>query len=143
MVLVMAPMSNSTSQSKPAVASACRAIHPEDLLVGDYVTVLQESHQIGTFTWCGIDPHQFPPNETIEITIRGNFDALKVKDICFPFILCTDNQGEVHVIDTRSNQLGKLSKSFIGSLKKATKAQQRKLAKQKKSKKRKKNKSKK
>ncbi|MDB2686079.1 hypothetical protein N9Y42_02605 [Mariniblastus sp.] len=134
-------MSKST-HLKPALASACRAIHPEDLNVGDHVTVLQQSHQIGTFAWCAIDPHQFPPNELVELTVRSEFDALKVRDICFPFLLCTDLDGETRVIDTRSHQIGKLAPSFIRSLKKATKAMQRKQAKKKKSKKRKKRKSK-
>ena len=133
-------MSNSTS--KPALASVCRAIHPEDLNVGDHVTVLQQSHQIGTFTWCSIDAHQFPPNELIEITARSEFEALKVKDICFPFLLCTGFKGETRIIDTRSHQIGKLAPSFVRSLKKATKALKRKQAKKKKSKKRKKRKSK-
>ena len=133
-------MSNSTS--KPALASACRAIHPEDLNVGDYVTVLQQSYQFGTFAWCGIDMHQFPPDELIEISARSVFEALKVKDICFPFILCTGLEGETRIIDTRSHQIGKLAPSFVRSLKKATKALQRKQAKKKKSKKRKKRKSK-
>ena len=132
-------MSNSTS--KPALASACRAIHPEDLNIGDHVTVLQQSYQIGTFAWCSIDAHQFPPNELIEITTRGEFEALKVRDICFPFLLCTGLESETRIIDTRANQIGKLAPSFVRSLKKATKAQQRKQAKKKKSKKRKKRKS--
>ena len=132
----------SNSNSKPALASACQAIHPEDLNVGDHVTVLQQSHQIGTFAWCGIDAHQFPPHELIELTARSEFEALKVNDICFPFLLCTGLESETRIIDTRSNQIGKLAPSFVKSLKQATKAQQRKQAKKKKSKKRKKRKSK-
>jgi len=135
-------MSNSASPSRPALASVCRAIHPEDLSAGDFVTVLQQVHQVGTFAWCGIDTYQFPPNEAIELTIRGNFEALKVKDICYPFLLCTDNDGKVHVIDSRSEQLGRLDPSFVDNLNKATKAQQRKKDKKKKSKKRKKRKAK-
>ena len=135
-------MSNHTAPTEPALASACRAIHPEDLLAGDYVTVLQQTYQVATYAWYGIDTHQFPPNEPIEISLRGYFEALKVEDICFPFLLCTNNEGEVRVIDSRSNQLGKLSSSFVQNYKNATKAQQRKLDKKKKSKKRKKRKAK-
>ena len=130
-------MSNHT-HSKPALASACQAIHPEDLNVGDHITVLQQSYQIGSYVWCSIDAHQFPPNELIEIVARSEFEALKVKDICFPYLLCTGIDKETRVIDTRSHQIGKLAPSFIRSLKKATKAQQREKAKKKKSKKRKK-----
>jgi len=93
-------MSNHTAPTEPALASACRAIHPEDLLAGDYVTVLQQTYQVATYAWCGIDTHQFPPNEPIEISLRGYFEALKVEDICFPFLLCTNNEGEVRVIDS-------------------------------------------
>ena len=135
-------MSETTSQSQPALASACRAIHPEDLNVGDHVTVLQQIHQIPTYAWCSVDAHQFPPDEVIELATRSYFEALKVKDICFPFLLCTGLASETRVIDTRSNQIGKLAPSFVRNLKKATKAQQRKQAKKKKSKKRKKRKSK-
>ena len=135
-------MSNHTPPTEPALASACRAIHPEDLLAGDYVTVLQQTYQVATYAWCGIDTHQFPPNEPIEISLRGYFEALKVEDICFPFLLCTNNEGEVRVIDSSSNQLGKLAPSFVQNLKTATKAQQDKLDKKKKSKKRKKRKAK-
>ncbi len=136
-------MSKTSTPSQPALASVCRAIHPEDLSVGDYITVLQQTHQIGTFAWCSIDAHQFPPNEAIELTIRGQFAALEVKDICFPFLLCTDDADEVHVIDSRSNQLGKLAPSFVDNFKKANKALEKKLDKKKKSKKRKKRKAKK
>ena len=124
------------------MASACQAIHPEDLLVGDYITVLHQTWQVATYAWCSIDTYQFPPNKPIEISIRGYFDALKVKDICFPFLLCTDNDDAVHVIDSRSYQLGKLAPSFVNNLKNATKAHQCKLNKKKKSKKRKKRKAK-
>ena len=139
---VLFGMTNHTSPSKPALASACRSIHPEDLLAGDYVTVLQQTYEVATYVWCGIDTHQFPPGEPIEISLRGYFEALEVKDICFPFLLCTNNEGEVCVIDSRSHQLGKLAPSFVQNLKTATKAQQRKLDKKKKSKKRKKRKAK-
>ena len=132
---VLSNMSSTTSQ--PALASACQAIHPEDLNVGDHVTVLQQSHQIATYVWCGIDAHQFPPNELIELTVRSEFEALKVKNICFPFLLCTGIEGETRIIDTRAATLGKLDPSFVRSLKKATKALQLKQAKKKKSKKRK------
>ena len=103
---------------------------------------MQQTYQVATYAWCGIDTHQFPPNEPIEISLHGCFEALKVEAICFPFLLCTNNEGDVRVIDSRSNQLGKLAPSFVQNLKTATKAQQDKLDKKKKSKKRKKRKAK-
>ena len=53
-----------------------------------------------------------------------------------------NNDGEVRVIDSRSNQLGKLAPAFVHNLKTATKTQQDKLDKKEKSKKRKKRKAK-
>ena len=141
-VNVLTDMNNHTAPSAPALASACRPIHPEDILAGDHVTVLKQTHQVATYAWCGIDTHQFPPNEPIEISLRGYFEALEVKDICFPFLLCTNNEGDVRVIDSRANQIGKLAPSFVQHLKTATKAHQHKLDKKEKSKKQKKRKAK-
>jgi hypothetical protein len=120
-------MSETLTQTERAEPTACRAVHPEDLAVGEYVAVLQQRYQLGTYVWCGVDPHQFPPNEPVELTFRGTFEALlEVKEICFPFVLCTDYDSNVVVLDTRSTQLGRLSASFADGYKAAMKAKSNK-----------------
>lgn len=132
-------MTDTVTQKERAETTACRTVHPEDLAVGEYVAVLQQSYQLGTYVWCGLDPHQFRPSEPVELTLRGSFDGLlEVKEICFPLILCTDCDANVVVLDSRSTQLGRLSAAFASSYKAAKKAKASSSKPKKKKKKRKK-----
>lgn len=125
-------MSETVTKSK-VKATACRSVHPEDITIGDHVVVLHQSFQVGTYVWCGLDAHQFPPSEPVEITFRGNFEALTVKEVCLPFVLCCDDESNVVVLDVRGLQIGRLSKRFAKAHRKALKlASEKETAKKKK-----------
>jgi hypothetical protein len=123
---VMACMAQTTTQKETERTIACRTVHPEDIAVGDHVAALHQSYQIGTYVWCGLDSHQFPPSEPIELTLRSNFEALEVKEICLPFVLCCDHASKVVVLDVRSTTIGCLSARFIEAYRKAEKAKSKK-----------------
>lgn len=111
-------MTEAATQPKSVNTTACQNVHPEDLRVGEFVVVLQQSYQLGTYNWCGLDAHQFPPDRPIELTLRGVFDGLlEVQEVCFPFVLCRDYHGNAVVLDARSTELGRLSESFADGYK--------------------------
>jgi hypothetical protein len=115
-----------SSQTTLSSISACRSVHLEDLRAGEYVTVLQRSYQVGTFAWCGLDTHQYPPETPLDIACRDEFSLLLIKDICLPFVLCTDLDKQVHALDTRSTKFARVPQSFVDSFRKAVKSEKRK-----------------
>lgn len=122
--------------------SACRSVHTEDLQVGDYVTVLQRTFPVGTFAWYGLDTHQYPPETPIEVTYREDFVLLQIKDICLPFVLCTNQHDNVQTLDVRATEFGRVAKSFVDSYLKLVKEEKRRLEKPKDKKKKSKQKAK-
>lgn len=119
--------------------SACRSVHTEDLQVGEYVTVLQRTFPVGTFAWCGLDTHQYPPETPIQVAFREDFVLLRIKDICLPFVLCTDHDKQVQTFDARATEFGRVPKSFADNFLKLAKAEKRRLQKPGKKKKSKRN----
>jgi hypothetical protein len=109
--------------------SACRSVHTEDLQVGDYVTVLQRTFPVGTFAWYGLDTHQYPPEKPIEVTYREDFMLLKIKDVCLPFVLCTNHDGNVQTFDARATEFGRVAKGFADNFLKLVKEEKRRLEK--------------
>ena len=88
-----------------------RLIGPEDIRVGEYVTV---SHVV--YEWVSRDEHQtlHRPIEPTRVTMMAD-DAgrpLRVVGVCQPFVLVEDPRGKHTTVDLRQHRLAKLSRDF-------------------------------
>jgi hypothetical protein len=95
--------------------SLARAIAPEDLDPGVFVTVL---HVVGEHlpmfcadesSWKAIKPLRvlwLPP------AFLGAGEPLKVEAVCLPWVLVKEAAGSVHTLDTRRYHLARLSEDY-------------------------------
>ena len=81
----------------------------EDINKGDYVTVLNEIVELPSFLW-NYSGAALPADEPVRMRYLPS-DAgqpYKVIAVCLPFVYAKPPQGEIHVIDTRQQQLVRL-----------------------------------
>lgn len=108
------------SLSQPAVqrerTSLAKSLAPEDVHVGDYVTVLHETYDFPSFFWCG-DAALENRAQTVIIRVvprEGNGQPLLVKAICLPFVLVKHPRKGTFSIDVRCQQLARLDRNYAG-----------------------------
>ncbi len=95
-----------------------RLVHPEDLVVGDRVTISSVTYELATYFWCGVDSFQFPPDELIRLTLKatdGHF-PMTVKSICLPYVLCQRIDKQHAVYDLRQIQLTRVDRDFADAV---------------------------
>ena len=121
--------------------TAARKLHPEDISVGDAVTVGQVSYQFPSFVWCGVDQSILPADRIVRLVfLPTEFELLTVKSICVPFVFCKTLEGKHAVYDVRQVELMKLDQGFAATVREGRK-QDTKADKTRKSKKKRKKKS--
>lgn len=57
-----------------AQSAAAKLLHPEDISVGDNVTLAIQSYNYPSFFWCMADPAIMPPDETVRLSFLPNGD---------------------------------------------------------------------
>ena len=89
------------------------AVAPEDLGVGDYVTVLNEIAEYPSFLWNN-DGGYSASTEPVRVQWRafGGGMPFRVKAICLPFALLKNPKGKHKTVDLRGCQLVRLSLDY-------------------------------
>lgn len=110
-------MSLATQQSEIDAATqstAAKLLHPEDISVGDDVTLAMQSYDYPSFVWAMADPTIMPPDQTIRLsyTPQEISKPFKVVAVCLPFVLCEKVDGKFITFDVRNVQLMRLSPEF-------------------------------
>ena len=102
-----------TEQAKTGTL-ASKKLHPEDIAVGDFVSMMSVLYQYPSYLWCGVDTTRLTPEFPVEITFlpSGPVEVYAVKAICLPFIFCQSANDNHHIFDVRQTQLARLSPSF-------------------------------
>jgi len=87
-----------------------RPLAPEDVRVGDYISVLHETLELPTFLWC-CEPHVAPLDEMVRIRAHSPLGGvpLKVREICLPFVYVKHPWGAGFPLDVRLCQLARLA----------------------------------
>ena len=131
-----------TIQSADAELKCSRLVHPEDLVVGDRVTISSVTYELATFLWCCADSFQFPPDELVKLTFKANEGhyPMTVKSICLPYVLCKRIDKKHAVYDLRQLQLTRLDRDFADAVRDAYKADKKANSKKKRKSKKKKRK---
>ncbi len=117
---------NIDSDSHQQDLSVARPLHPEDLAIGDNVAILHTSSQFPTFNWCGFDTTMLPIEQPVKITYLpyDDYEALQVKKICLPFVICKTFEGRHRYLDIRQVQLARLDEGYANADRKARKHDQ-------------------
>ena len=105
---------------RPSDLTVARRLHPEDIGIGDHLAILLVSHEFPSSLWCGVDVTRLPPEQTVRLTFLPyeEFECLKVKSVCLPFVLCKSCRNRHKVIDVRQVQLAKLDPAFARAVRK-------------------------
>jgi hypothetical protein len=105
-----------------AEATLAKALAPEDIRQGDFVTPLCVVAEVPSWFWF-CDSWNLPVNEPVRIRFTSSGDGLplKVKSVCLPFVLVKNADGDCTTLDLRKHQLARLDSGFANHAWKAHK----------------------
>ena len=97
-------------------------VAPEDLQLGDFVTLLNILCELPSYLWCA-DATTLPIDEPVRIRLipASAGKPLKVQAICLPFVLVKKPSGKQRTLDLRQCRLARLDRSFATATWKAGK----------------------
>jgi hypothetical protein len=93
--------------------SLAKPLAPEEIRVGDYVSLLHVFYDVPSFFWCG-DSALERREETVRICYLPETGGMpfKVKSICLPFVLAKKSDGAHQTLDVRKVRLARLSRVY-------------------------------
>jgi hypothetical protein len=99
-----------TRSSLPATRAA-KPLAPEDICRGDFVAVLDETHEFPSFWWSA-DAALLPPDVPVRMRLvpRDECRPLKVKSVCLPYVLVKQPSGSDRTLDLRTCRLARLDR---------------------------------
>jgi len=110
-------MASSQPKSAPtkttaAAATLAKALAPEEIHPGDYVTPLHMIAEVPSYWWC--DDWRRPREEPVRMRFTTSCDGapLRVKSVCLPFVLLKHPAGHTTTLDLRRCQLARLDCDF-------------------------------
>lgn len=111
--MASSPTTRTEQKSTAALATLAKALAPEDVRPGDFVTPLHVIAEVPSYYWCD-DCWTLPRDELVRIryTPTGSGLPLKVKSVCLPFVLAKHAFGERITIDLRQCQLARLNRRY-------------------------------
>ena len=106
-------MTASEANRRAAEATLAKALAPEDIRPGDYVSPLQMIAEVPSYWWCGED-WNLPRDEPVRIRYITNCDGapLRVKSVCLPFVLVKQPGGKCLTLDVRKCQFARLDQDY-------------------------------
>lgn len=100
----------STTKTPITRPTTSRAVAPEDLRVGDYVTVTHQTYQFVAFA--PFRPDNALQSHTIRLIPDEAGECYRVAAVCLPFILTRSAGGGHPTLDVRQMTLRRLDKRF-------------------------------
>jgi hypothetical protein len=108
-------------QPSDTSSTLAKALAPEDVRTGDFVTLLHEFTETPSYYWYS-DSALVSPNEVVRMRCLPSADGgtpLQVESICLPFILVKHPSGEVRSIDLRRFRVARLTENYASQAWKA------------------------
>jgi len=101
------------TSSAAAEATLAKALAPEDIRPGDFVTLLFVITELPSYWWHG-ESWNLPHDQPVRIRLTYNCDGMpmRVKSVCLPFVLTKSPAGEQSTIDLRKCQVARLNKAY-------------------------------
>ena len=93
-----------------AEATLAKALAPEEIRPGDYVSPLQLVTEVPSFWFC--DAWDLAREEPVRIRYITHCDGapLRVKSVCLPFVLVKQPSGQTVSLDVRKCQFARLDR---------------------------------
>jgi hypothetical protein len=115
-------------RQRAAEATLAKALAPEEIRAGDFVTPLYVIAEVPSFWWCAESWNQ-PLDEPVRIRFRAPSEGapFKVRSVCLPFVLVKTAAGEQKTLDLRTYQLARIDRAHAKRAWKATKKAARKI----------------
>lgn len=110
----MASSRQTECTSTPAAeATLAKALAPEDIRPGDFVTPLFVVTEMPSYWWNG-GAWDLPYDQPVRIRLTCNCDGMpaRVKSICLPFVLTKSPSGDESTLDLRKCQLARLDQRY-------------------------------
>ena len=103
----------SDEQSATRCATLAKALAPEDICVGDFVTMLHTITELPSCMWCA-DASTLPLHEPIRIQFMPLQAGipLKVQSVCLPFVLVKRPFGDQQTLDVRQVRFARIDREF-------------------------------
>ena len=101
-------------------STLAKVLAPEEILQGDFVTMLHVICELPSFLWCA-DASTQPLHEVIRIQFlpaEGGV-PLKVESVCLPFVLVKRPRGDQRTLDLRRCRLARLDRAYASAAWKA------------------------
>jgi hypothetical protein len=94
-------------------STLAKALAPEEIRQGDFVTMLHVVAELPSFLWCA-DASTLPQHELIRLQFvpAGGGIPLKVKSVCLPFVLVKLPWGRRRTLDLRTFRLARLDRQY-------------------------------
>lgn len=98
---------------KRSEGSLAKPLAPEEIRVGDYVSLLHVFYDVPSFFWCGDSALQ-RRDETVRICYLPETGGVpfKVKSICLPFVLVKKSDSTQQTLDVRKVRLARLDRDY-------------------------------
>jgi hypothetical protein len=95
------------------VATLAKALAPEEIRPGDYVTPLYMVAEVPSFWWYA-DAWNLPHDEPVRLRFTTTCDGapLRVQSVCLPFVLAKQPNGLSLTLDLRRCQLARLDRAY-------------------------------
>jgi len=96
-----------------AETTLAKALAPEEIRPGDFVSRLYEVFEFPTFLWC-CDSMLTPRDQPVRMRFVPFREPLplKVKAVCLPFVLTAKPDGKQLTLDVRSSRLARLDPRY-------------------------------
>jgi hypothetical protein len=110
-------------------ASLAKALAPEEIRRGDFVTALYVISEWPSWFWD--DDARHPREEPVRIrsTPAGDAEPMLVRRICLPFVLVRTPTGDERTLDVRKCRLARLERKFADESRRASRKANKRLMK--------------
>jgi hypothetical protein len=89
-----------------------RPLAPEDIRVGEFISVLQVVAEYLPGCWCDVNEHQPPMAKRFVHLPTEGCDPMEVEGVCLPFVLVKTHEGVPRTLDVRRYRFAQLEKSY-------------------------------
>ena len=107
-----------------AKITLAKPLAPEEVRVGDYISILHVTYELPSFLWCE-DSFALPRDQPVRLQLLSDEGGLplKVCSVCLPFVLVKDHAGKPRTLDVRKHRLARLHRNYAKAVWKARKKQ--------------------
>lgn len=105
-------MERQTTSMNRSTRTLARALAPEDIRPGYYVGIL---YVVGEYVpWLAIEEGGWRRVEPMRIQLLPRFGdhPMKVLDVCLPYVLVKDTDGDCRTLDVRRYRLARVTRRF-------------------------------